>query len=249
MESAQSTLVVPMAMAKRSSSNDPGTRLALAVVGMLVLLLFWRSSSAPPEASPEAALEAAPSDVVQPATVPHDFLRARLDVDKEIETWESMVRASLDARSRGGAPASFSPAAPAAPAGMGLLLPVKPRIQQLQQPQQPQQPAKPKRRPKPSRKTSPQAPPVGAPVGALVAAAPVAVPAPPSSIGAALSAAWGNGGSSSRSRSSGKLRRRVMYIKTYKTGSTTVAMFLNAVAFQLHLRALHPADKGWFSVT
>jgi len=40
----------------------------------------------------------------------------------------------------------------------------------------------------------------------------------------------------------------VVFIKTYKTGSTTVAMFMNAIAFQLRLKALHPLEKGWFTV-
>lgn len=43
--------------------------------------------------------------------------------------------------------------------------------------------------------------------------------------------------------------RRVVFIKTYKTGSTTVAMFMNAVGYQLKLRMLHPLDKGWFTVS
>jgi len=43
-------------------------------------------------------------------------------------------------------------------------------------------------------------------------------------------------------------KRRVVFVKTYKTGSTTVAMFLNAVAYQLRLRALHPEEKGWFAI-
>jgi hypothetical protein len=42
-------------------------------------------------------------------------------------------------------------------------------------------------------------------------------------------------------------KHRVVFVKTYKTGSTTVAMFLNAVAYQLQLRALHPEEKGWFA--
>jgi hypothetical protein len=41
-------------------------------------------------------------------------------------------------------------------------------------------------------------------------------------------------------------RERVVFIKTYKTGSTTVAMFLNAIAYQRKMRMLHPLDKGWF---
>jgi len=42
-------------------------------------------------------------------------------------------------------------------------------------------------------------------------------------------------------------RRGVAFLKTYKTGSTTVAMYMSACAYQLRLRALHPLDKGWFA--
>lgn len=42
-------------------------------------------------------------------------------------------------------------------------------------------------------------------------------------------------------------KKNVVFIKTYKTGSTTVAMFLNAIAYQLRMKMLHPEDKGWFA--
>ena len=42
-------------------------------------------------------------------------------------------------------------------------------------------------------------------------------------------------------------REGVVFLKTYKTGSTTVAMFLNAIAYQRRMKMLHPLDKGWFA--
>ena len=39
----------------------------------------------------------------------------------------------------------------------------------------------------------------------------------------------------------------LIFIKTYKTASTTVAMILNSIAFSLRLTCLHPLDKGWFT--
>ena len=38
----------------------------------------------------------------------------------------------------------------------------------------------------------------------------------------------------------------MIFVKTYKTASTTVAMILNSIAFKLRLKCLHPLDKGWF---
>ncbi len=41
--------------------------------------------------------------------------------------------------------------------------------------------------------------------------------------------------------------RGLIFVKTYKTASTTVAQILNTVASTLRLTALHPEDRGWFS--
>jgi hypothetical protein len=38
----------------------------------------------------------------------------------------------------------------------------------------------------------------------------------------------------------------LIFIKTYKTASTTIAMILNSVANDLNLQALHPLDTGWY---
>lgn len=41
-------------------------------------------------------------------------------------------------------------------------------------------------------------------------------------------------------------KRRLTFIKTYKTGSTTMAMFINSISYQLNLKMLQPLDSGWF---
>ena len=41
-------------------------------------------------------------------------------------------------------------------------------------------------------------------------------------------------------------KTRVVFVKTYKTGSTTVSEFLAAVGYDLGLHALHPRDGGNF---
>ena len=47
-------------------------------------------------------------------------------------------------------------------------------------------------------------------------------------------------------RDSSKRYSGLIFVKTYKTASTTVAMILNSIAFKLRLKCLHPLDKGWF---
>jgi hypothetical protein len=44
-----------------------------------------------------------------------------------------------------------------------------------------------------------------------------------------------------------KTHRGIIFVKTYKTASTTVAMILNSIANDLQLKALHPLDRGWFA--
>ena len=43
-----------------------------------------------------------------------------------------------------------------------------------------------------------------------------------------------------------RVHKGLIFVKTYKTASTTIAMILNSVAAHLNLQALHPLDKGWF---
>jgi len=38
----------------------------------------------------------------------------------------------------------------------------------------------------------------------------------------------------------------MIFVKTYKTASTTVAMMLNSIATHLNLPCLHPREGGWF---
>lgn len=38
----------------------------------------------------------------------------------------------------------------------------------------------------------------------------------------------------------------LIFVKTYKTASTTVAMLLNSIASHLKLHCLHPSEGGWF---
>ena len=43
-----------------------------------------------------------------------------------------------------------------------------------------------------------------------------------------------------------KKYENLIFVKTYKTASTTVAMMLNGIGFQLKKTMLHPKDKGWY---
>jgi len=229
---------------------------------MTILWLRGTPVLAPPQTLVTSAPPVAPLIQTTPSTD---------DVDAQLSAWRAALNASLAARSTGLSasvissssvipqpytfpPVAPTPLAPSTPAAAAPV-PIQQAIPAVTSDAVPASDLFPKLRPARAvpalecpgprcRVASPQSPSRRARQPAVPAstnmrdrsievlkATPTAAALPDSSRGATASA-----------------KRRVVFVKTYKTGSTTVAMFLNAVAYQLRLRALHPEEKGWFAV-